>query len=84
MLFIYFGTLIELESNNVDPELVKLLLEHGAALTMEGDSGLLGILHTAMWAGADSEVISLLLETCRRCYAARRRGLYAVAHGRSH
>ena len=60
-MFTYLGILIEMESYNADPEVVRLLLDHGGAVAMENDGGEL-LMTYAMWAGANPEVIRLLLE----------------------
>ena len=60
-LFLYLANLIESESYNADPEIVKLLLEHGTEVTAENDTDAM-VMTYAMWAGANPEVIRLLLE----------------------
>ena len=61
VLFIYLANLIESESYDADPRVVKLLLENGADGTMENDAGAL-VMTYAMWAAANPEVIMLLLK----------------------
>ena len=60
-LLLYLANLIESESYNADPEIVKLLLEHGTEVTAENDTDAM-VMTYAMWAGANPEVIRLLLE----------------------
>ena len=60
-LFVYLAMSMDSESNDVDPEIVELLLEHGAGLRQEHESDAM-VMVFAMQAEANPEVIRLLLE----------------------